>query len=46
MVSSAATVAVVTWRPVSAYTPLVIRRSWASAIITGIENFHSKRSAT
>ncbi len=46
MVSSAATVAVVTWLPVSAYTPLVISRSCASAIITGIANFHSNLSAT
>ena len=46
MVSSAATVAVVTSRPVRAYTPLVISRSWARAISTGTANFHSKRSAT
>src|SRR5437764_787298 len=46
MVSSAATVAVVTSRPVSAYTPLVINRSCINAISTGTANFHSNRSAT
>ena len=45
MVSSAATVDVVTSRPVSEYTPAVIRRSCISAISTGTANFHSKRSA-
>ncbi len=45
MVSSAATVAVVTSRPVSEYTPAVISRSCISAISTGTAYFHSKRSA-
>src|ERR1700733_4457114 len=45
MVSSAATVEVVTSRPVSEYTPGVISRSCISAISTGIAYFHSKRSA-
>jgi hypothetical protein len=43
IVSSAATVDVVTSRPVSAYTPEVISRSCASAIRIGTANFHSKR---
>ena len=45
MVSSAATVDVVTSRPVSAYTPAVMSRSCDSAISTGTANFHSNRSA-
>ena len=45
MVSSAATVDVVTSRPVSAYTPLVISRSCISAMSTGIAYFHSNLSA-
>ena len=44
IVSSAATVEVVTSRSVSAYTPDVISRSWASAIRIGTANFHSKRN--
>ena len=44
MVRRAATVAVVTSRSNSAYTPAVISRSCASAIITGTANFHSKRN--
>ena len=45
MVSSAATVDVVTSRPVSEYTPLVISRSCIRAIRTGTAYFHSKRRA-
>jgi hypothetical protein len=45
MVSSAATVDVVTSRPVSEYTPPVIRMSCISAMRTGTAYFHSKRSA-
>ena len=43
MVSSAATVDVVTSRSVRAYTPAVIRMSCASAISTGTANLNSKR---
>ena len=46
MVRIAATVDVVTSRPVSEYTPAVISRSWNRAIITGIANFGSNRNAT
>ena len=45
MVSSAATVDAVTSRPVSEYTPAVMRRSWTSAMSTGTAYFHSNRSA-
>src|SRR6266699_3356979 len=45
IVSSAATVAAVTSRPVSEYTPAVISRSCISAISTGTAYFHSKRRA-
>ena len=45
IVNSAATVAVVTSRPVSEYTPAVISRSCISAISTGTAYFHSNRSA-
>ena len=41
MVSNAATVAVVTSRSNSAYTPAVISRSCASAISTGTANLNS-----
>ena len=44
MVSSAATVDVVTSRPTRAYTPAVMRMSCISAMSTGTANFHSKRS--
>jgi hypothetical protein len=43
IVSNAATVAVVTSRSKSAYTPAVMSRSCASAIRTGTANFHSNR---
>jgi hypothetical protein len=46
MVSSAATVALVTSLPASEYTPAVIRRSCISAISTGTAYLASKRSAT
>ena len=45
MVSSAATVDVVTSRPKSAYTPAVISRSCIRAMRTGTAYFHSNRSA-
>ena len=45
MVSKAATVDWVTSRPVSEYTPPVMRMSCIRAISTGTANFHSKRSA-
>ena len=45
MVSSAATVDVVTSRPTRAYTPAVMRMSCDSAISTGTANLASKRSA-
>ena len=44
MVSSAATVAVVTSRSASAYTPAVISRSWNSAISTGTAYLNSNLS--
>ena len=44
MVSSAATVDVVTSRPTRAYTPETIRMSCISAISTGTAIFHSNRS--
>ena len=44
MVSSAATVDVVTSRPKIAYTPAVMRMSWARAISTGTANLASNRS--
>ena len=45
MVSSAATVDVVTSQPTREYTPAVMRMSCISAISTGTAYFHSKRSA-
>ena len=45
MVSSAATVDVVTSRPSSEYTPAVMSRSCINAMSTGTAYFHSKRSA-
>lgn len=45
MVSSAATVAVVTSNPNRAYTPAVIKRSCMSAMSTGTAYFHSNLSA-
>ncbi len=45
IVSRAATVAVVTSRPVREYTPAVISRSCMRAISTGTAYFHSKRRA-
>ena len=44
MVSSAATVDVVTSRSARAYTPAVIRMSWNSAISTGTAYLNSNLS--
>ena len=46
MVRKAATVPLVTSRPVSEYTPPVIRMSWNRAMITGTAYLGSNRIAT
>src|SRR5690349_17341225 len=45
-VRTAATVSAVTVLPEMAYTPTVIRMSWASATMTGTAYFHSNRNET